>query len=247
VPFSATIGGPPNFSYDHHVGSWVTYRLSQISLDVSFGLPGDLDLTQLCTTTNVVPIERFEVEVTSWSNADGNRKVDLHQLDKTRTISRAMPLRRQVLRPRQPSEGSELDLSSVHTTNDSNLLLLLLTTHFRRVHYARSTPNDQRHHSVCDSAVVLRVSVLAIHTDASQSVLGGWTSAPHLVRGRSRVQFGGGGDGTSPEKSLQSSMLSSKRLAVGPVRERARNVKAKKKKRYPSAEFIEDSDAEAGS
>jgi hypothetical protein len=35
------------------------------------------------------------------------------------------------------------------------------------VHYARSTPNDQRHHSVCDSAVVLRVSVLAIHTDAS--------------------------------------------------------------------------------
>ena len=241
MPFSATIGGPPNFSYDHHVGSCVTYRRSQISLDVSFGLPGDLDLTQLCTTTNVVPIERFEVEVTSWSNADGNRKVDLHQLDKTRTISRAMPLRRQVLRPRQPSEGSELDLSSVHTTNDSNLLLLLLTTHFRRVHYARSTPNDPRHHRVCDSAVVLRVSVLAIHTDASESVLGGWTSAPHLVRGRSRVQFSG--DGTSPEKSLPPSW---KRLGAGPVRGRRCDIKTKKK-RYPSAEFIEDSDAEAGS
>ena len=246
MPFSATIGGPPNFSYDHHVGSWVTYRRSQISLDVSFGLPLRLDLTQLCTITNVVPIERFEVEVTSWSNADGNRKVDLHQLDKTRVTSRAVPLRRQALRPRQPSEGSELDLSSsVHTTNDSNLLLLLLTTHFRRVHYARSTPNDPRHHNVHDSAVVLRVSVLAIHMDASESVLCGWTSAPHLVRGRSRVQFSG--DGTSPEKSLPSSMLSSKRLAAGPVRERARNIKAKKKKRYRSAEFIEDSDAEAGS
>lgn len=213
-----------------------------------------LDLSRLCTTANAaVPIERFEVEVTSWSNADGNRKVDLHQLDKTRVLSRAAPLGRQVLRPGQAvvvnDEGSQV------TSSPARPDLLLWTTHFRRVHYARSTPNDPRHHNVRDSSVVLRVSVLAIHRDASESVLGGWTSAPHLVRGRSRVQFGGGGgggDGTSvfsssSSKSLQSS-ASLKTLAAGPVRERARNVKAKKKKRRRDptrAEFVDESDAEA--
>lgn len=254
IPFSATISEPPNFHYDQKLGSWVTYRRSQISFHISFGVAATCGPSSnqadhhhhhhLCSTTNAAAIERFEVEVASWSNAPHgrSRKVELHQLDKTRTLSRAVPLGRQVLHPYQPGEGSELDPSPVlTTTRDSNNVpppLHFLTTHFRRVHYARSTRNDPRHYSVRDSSVTLHVSVLAIHTDASESVLGGWTSAPHLVRGRSRVQFGGG-DGT-----MASGASLSKNLATGRARQRPRHVKGKKK-RYPSAEFIEDSDAEA--
>ncbi|GAA5869298.1 hypothetical protein JCM3774_004197 [Rhodotorula dairenensis] len=232
VSIAATISDPPNFSYDLNVGSWVAYRRSHISLDIFFGVSASLRLpdatagyfSQLHTTSSAVPIERFEVEVTSWSSPSG-KQVDLKQFDKTRVLGRATPLGRQVLRPetgKKPQGVAALCLPApdarVQQAADTRSVL---TTRFRRVHYAHATPNRPRrenHQPVHEGAYIMRVSVLAIHMDGSESTLGAWTSAPHLVRGRSRAQFQPA-DNSTPTRGRHS--------------------------RTKSSEFIEDSDVKA--
>ncbi|GAA5992136.1 hypothetical protein JCM10908_001782 [Rhodotorula pacifica] len=255
VTFTAPIDEPAAFSYDENAESWITYRRTHISLDISLTLPFSAtsdEYSRLRTAKSATSIERFEVEVTGWSSSNKATRVELLQLDKERVLSRATPLARQVLRSRDdtgsPSRSSRAsaDLEEDDDGNSNNPdSTTRLSTHFRRVHYAHATANHPRHYQVREPAFVMRVSIWAIQTDGSESVLGGWTSAPHLVRGRSRNKFPGsegsslpstekGGAGTEAKGAPAEQKKAVKRGRSG--RSRAA------KRQYPSAEFIEDSE-----
>lgn len=113
-------------------------------------------------------------------SCQSGESVALKQFDKTRVLSRATPLGQQTLLHTLTTSRHEVTLELLLVTKAGGEPAAaadnrtVLTTSFRRVHCARATANRQHcYRPVQALAYFMRVSVLAIHADGSESVRGG--------------------------------------------------------------------------